>query len=144
MKKEKGIDDIFKHSLKDPVETEFKESDWDAFENMLDRQKPAGRVFWLPWIGRGRCSLLVFLGWLMFKPEATTTQQQTQQMAGNKPAKTGDQPTAVTPSAQQPQVATNKPGKDDNVISKPTNTAKNEQKTTLQNNVTQAYTAADN
>jgi hypothetical protein len=141
MKKEKGIDDIFKHSLKDPVETEFKESDWDAFENMLDRQKPAGRVFWLPLLGAAAAVVLVFLGWLMFKPEATTTQQQTQQMAGNKPAKTGDQPTAVTPSAQQPQVAvTNEPGKDGNVISKPTKMVKDEQTTTQQNNVARAYT----
>jgi hypothetical protein len=63
-------------------------------------------------------------------------------MAGNKPAKTGDQPTAVTQQQQQPQVAvTNEPGKDGNdVISKPTKMVKDEQTTTQQNNLARAYT----
>jgi hypothetical protein len=143
MKKEKGIDDIFKHSLQDPVqETGFRESDWDAFEHMLDKEKPARRIYWLPLLSAAAAVVLVFLGWLMFKPEATTTQQGTQQIAGNKPAKTGDQPATATQTAQQPQVAaTNQPGKVNDVISKPTNTVKDEQTTTQQNKVAQAYTA---
>ncbi len=142
MKKEKGIDDIFKHSLQDPVhETEFRESDWDAFEHMLDKEKPARRVYWLPLLSAAAAVILVFLGWLMFKPEATTTQQGTQQMAGNKPAKNGEQPAKVTHPEQQPQVATtNPPGKVNDAISKPTNTVKDEQPTTQQK-VAQAYTA---
>ncbi|MGF7081335.1 hypothetical protein [Mucilaginibacter sp. UYCu711] len=143
MKKEKGIDDIFKHSLQDPVqETEFAESDWDAFEHMLDKEKPARRIYWLPLLSAAAAVILVFLGWLMFKPEATTTQQGTQQIAGNKPAKTGDQPANVTSHGQQPQMAaTNQPGKSNDVISKPANAVKDEQTTTQQNKVAQAYTA---
>ncbi|MES2376491.1 MAG: hypothetical protein V4553_07925 [Bacteroidota bacterium] len=141
MKKEKGIDDIFKHSLKDPVdETVFRESDWDAFENMLDKDKPAGRVFWLPMLGAAAAVILVILGVWLFKPQTTIT-QGTQQTAGNKPAKTGNQPATITQPAQQPQVATNESGKGNNVISKPTNTVKDEQTTTQQNKVEQAYTA---
>jgi cytoskeletal protein RodZ len=141
MKKEKGIDDIFKHSLKDPVETEFRESDWDAFESMLDKDKPAGKVFWLPWISAAAAVILVFLGVWMFKPQATNT-QQTQQMTGNKPAKTGGEPTTVTQPVQQPQVAaTTDPAKVNDVISKPANTVKDEQTTTQQNKVAQHYTA---
>jgi hypothetical protein len=139
MKKEKGIDDIFKHSLQDPVqEIGFRESDWDAFEQMLDKEKPARRIYWLPLLSAAAAVILLFLGWLMFKPEATTTQQ----MAGNKPAKTGDQPANVTRPGQQPQVAaTNPPAKVNDVISKPTNTVKDEQTTTQHNKVAQAYTA---
>jgi hypothetical protein len=143
MKKEKGIDDIFKHSLQDPVqETGFRESDWDAFEHMLDKEKPARRIFWLPLLGAAAAVILVFLGLWMFKPQATTTQQGTQQIAGNKPAKTGEQPAKATQPEQQPQVAaTNQPQKVNDVISKPTNAVKDEQTTTQQNKVAQAYTA---
>jgi hypothetical protein len=62
MKKEKGIDDIFKHSLQDPVETEFRESDWDAFEHMLDRQKPARERILAAIVGCGRCSCISIFG----------------------------------------------------------------------------------
>lgn len=145
MKKEKGIDDIFKHSLQDPVEEPgYRESDWDAFENMLDKDKPARRIFWLPLLSAAAAVVLVFLGWLMFKPGATTTQQGTQQMAGNKnnkPAKTGG-PATVTQPAQQPQVATaTGPDRVNDVVSKSTNGVRDEQTTTQPTKVTQAYTA---
>lgn len=143
MKKEKGIDDIFKHSLQDPVqEPGFRESDWDAFEHMLDKEKPARRIYWLPLLSAAAAVILVFLGWLMFKPEATNMQQGTQQIARNKPAKNGEQPAKVTQPEQQPQVAaTNPPAKANDVISKPSNAVKNEQTTTQQNKVAQGYIA---
>ena len=62
MKKEKSIDDIFKHSLQDPVnEPAFRESDWDNFENMLDQGKRRGKVFWLPVLGSVAAVLLAFV-----------------------------------------------------------------------------------
>ncbi|HEY9535543.1 MAG TPA: hypothetical protein VIQ77_13460 [Mucilaginibacter sp.] len=103
MKKEKSIDDIFKHSLQDPVnEPAFRESDWDNFENMLDRGKRRGKVFWLPVLGSVAAVLLAFFGWWLFAPQTGTTATNKQQVAINKTTKT-----QAPAAAQQQQVATN-------------------------------------
>jgi hypothetical protein len=135
MKKEKGIDDIFKHGLRDPVdETEFRESDWDAFENMLDERKPKGGVFWLPMLGSAAAILLAFFGWWMFKPQ-TNTVQNTQQVAVNPKVTTQ----AQTPVARQQATAVNQPEKTGSIVSSSANTAKNEKTTTQQNKVQPQY-----
>jgi hypothetical protein len=137
MKKEKGIDDIFKHGLKDPVdETEFRESDWDAFENMLDERKPKGRVFWLPMLGSAAAILLAFFGWWMFKPQ-TNTVQNTQQVAINPKVTTQ----AQTPVAQQQASAVNQPEKSGSIVSNSANIAKKEKTTAQQNKVQPRYLA---
>lgn len=74
MKKEKdeGLDDLFRKGLADPVsEPAFRDADWDAMEQMLDKKKrrPA-IVYWLPYIGSVAALLLIFLGWMLFKPDA--------------------------------------------------------------------------
>ncbi len=49
--KDKGLDDLFKKKLEDPVDEagSFREEDWDALEQMLDQhKKPQGIVYWLP------------------------------------------------------------------------------------------------
>jgi hypothetical protein len=107
MKNEKGIDDLFKHSLKDPVdETAFRESDWSGLDNMLDEDKRRGKVFWLPILGSVAAVLLAFFGWWLFKPQATNTQQITQ-MVAKTPVRSKSQAT-VSQQAQQQQVAVNR------------------------------------
>jgi hypothetical protein len=139
MKKEKGIDDIFKLGLEDPVDqTEFRESDWGALENMLDnKDKRAGKVFWLPILGSVAAILLAVFGWWLFKPQATTVQQNKQQLAVTKTVK---QPNTVTQQAQQQTAATHQPEivNGNNVAP---NAAPHDKTTTQPNNVTPNYIA---
>lgn len=78
--KDKDLDDLFKSNLADPVyNTGFIEDDWDALEQMLD--KPAKRpaiVFWLP-ILSSAAAILIFFGWLLFKPLTVQNNWQKQQ-----------------------------------------------------------------
>jgi hypothetical protein len=122
MKKDKDIknlDEFFKQHLADPVDkAEFREDDWDALEQMLGKKR-RGVVFWLPYISSAAAVLLVFFGWLMFKPHGTDhaqkPQQQvavnhTQQTTVDKTQKT-QQPTVIsnTQKSQQQAVTTNQP-----------------------------------
>jgi hypothetical protein len=93
--KNKNIDNIFKHGLEDPVdEIGYREHDWDAFEQMLDKgKKPAKIVYWLPVISSVAAVLLLALGWWLFKPQVTDQQKPEQQL------------TAAHPHAAQPTIA---------------------------------------
>jgi hypothetical protein len=130
MKKEKGIDDIFKHSLQDPVnEPGFAERDWDALENMLDKNT-GGKVLWLRYVSAAAAVILIAFGWWIFKPAAINT-QNAQQVVKNKPAiqqpKTTDQQT----QPQQQVVAKQQPQTDESdIISKPVTAGKNDATTT--------------
>lgn len=142
MKKEKGIDDIFKNALRDPVnEPAFRESDWDNFDNMLDKEKRGGRVFWLPILSSAAAILLVFFGWWMFKPKGENTAQNAQQVAAHK-VNTKDSATAV----KQQQIAANgKPEANTSTTNvKPANTTAIEKTTTQQTNVQPQYAAGVN
>jgi hypothetical protein len=125
MKKEKGIDDIFKHSLQDPVnEPEFAERDWDALENMLDKNDNGGKVIWLRYVSAAAAVILVAFGWWLFKP-ATTNTQNAQQVVQNKPAI--NQPKLIDTQTRQQVVAKQQPqvGNEDEVLKQP---AKNSEK----------------
>ncbi|MFD2873056.1 hypothetical protein ACFS5N_11290 [Mucilaginibacter ximonensis] len=142
MKKEKSIDDIFRSALEDPAnEPAFREGDWDNFENMLDEGKRGGKVFWLPILGSVAAVLLAFIGWWIFKPQAGTAVQQTQQVATNKTTKT--EAPAVTVQPQQAATA----GQTETRIAttvKPANTAAIEKTTTQQTKAQQQYLAGAN
>lgn len=125
MKKEKGIDDIFRPSLQDPVnEPEFAERDWNALEDMLDKNRRGGRVIWLPYLSAVAAVLLIAFCWWMFKPAATNTQNAPQVVKAKpttKQPKVGD--TAVSRpvvAKQQPQ-----PGSDDAILKPTTETKDN-------------------
>jgi len=135
MKKEKGIDDIFKHGLGDPVdETAFRESDWDSLENMLDKDKRRGKVFWLPILSSAAALLLVFFGWWMFRSKPVNTQQNTQQVANNSITKKTMHDTAAQHA--QPQVAaTHQPEKTGTIVSKSPNTTADDKTFTQHNKV---------
>ncbi|MFD2144635.1 hypothetical protein [Mucilaginibacter antarcticus] len=106
MKKEKGIDDIFKHSLQDPVnEPEFAAHDWDAFENMLDNKAATGgRVLWLRYLSAAAAVIIIAFCWWMFKPTATEIQQS---VVKNK--KENQSPVIDTLGGAQPQIAIKQP-----------------------------------
>jgi hypothetical protein len=78
MNPENELDDLFKKRLEDPVDNQsYSEADWDALEQMLDKQKkPRGVVYWLPVFGSVAALLLLFLGYMVFRPKT----------AGPKPA----------------------------------------------------------
>jgi hypothetical protein len=94
MKTQNNIDKIFKHGLEDPVdEAAFREGDWDALEQMLDKDKKRrpGVIFWLP-ILSSAAVLLIFLGWWIFRPQVTDHAQKShQQVAINQTKKTQQQ-----------------------------------------------------
>jgi hypothetical protein len=72
MKKEtdEDLDKLFKKGLEDPInEAAFRETDWDAMEQLLDegKKRPA-IIFLLPWLSTAAAVVLVLLGWLIFRP----------------------------------------------------------------------------
>jgi len=78
--KDKVLDNLFKKQLEDPVnETGFREEDWDAFEQLLDKPKRRpGIVFWLTALSSA-AAVLIFLGWLFFRPGFVANEQKQQQ-----------------------------------------------------------------
>jgi hypothetical protein len=139
IKKEKGIDDIFKHGLEDPVnEPAFRESDWDNFDNMLDKKKRGGRVFWLPILSSAAALLLVFFGWWMFKPKNGNTTQNTQQAAASKPVVKD-----TVKAAQQQIAATGQPNANTTNV-KPANSSAIEKTTTQPTSAQPQYLAGTN
>ncbi|WP_426671176.1 outer membrane beta-barrel protein [Mucilaginibacter sp. McL0603] len=69
--KDEDLDKLFKKGLEDPVsEPAFRDADWDAMEQMLDKgKKRPAIIFWLPIIGSAAALILIFLGYLFLKPE---------------------------------------------------------------------------
>ena len=76
MKKEKDedLDKLFKNGLEDPVnEPVYRESDWEAMEQLLDQgKKRPGTIFLLPWLSTAAAIIQVVLGWLFLKPKTET------------------------------------------------------------------------
>jgi hypothetical protein len=68
---DKGLDDLFKKKLEDPVDqTVYKEEDWANLEQMLDKHKKRkGIIYLLPVISSIAALLLLFLGWWNFRPQ---------------------------------------------------------------------------
>jgi hypothetical protein len=67
--KDKELDDFLRKGLEDPVDkTQYQEKDWDALEQMLDKDKKRrGIVYWLPVLSAVAALLLLFLGWWAFQ-----------------------------------------------------------------------------
>jgi hypothetical protein len=78
--KDKKLDDIFRAGLEDPAHhAVYKENDWSALEDMLDkRTKRRGVVYWLPVLGSAAALLLLFLGWWMFRTNPVQTSSKLQ------------------------------------------------------------------
>ncbi|HTD97955.1 MAG TPA: hypothetical protein VK668_01660 [Mucilaginibacter sp.] len=94
MKKEKDedLDSLFRKKLEDPVnEPAFRDADWDAMEQMLDkRKKRAGIIYWLPLLGSVAALLLLFLGWMFFRPQVVKHTKQEQVAVSRRPRLTPD------------------------------------------------------
>src|ERR1700748_1144002 len=83
--KDEDLDKLFKKGLEDPVnEPAFREADWGAMEQMLDKgKKRPAIIYWLPVIGSAAALVLLFLGYLFFKPDAVKPGKK-EQMAVNQ------------------------------------------------------------
>jgi len=94
MNNEQDIDKLFRRGLTDPVnEPGFREDDWDNLEQLLDGgKKRRGIVYWLPVISSVAAMLLLVLGWWLFKPEKSQTEQKPKQMAVTKQLKQQQKP----------------------------------------------------
>ena len=81
--KDKGLDDLFKKKLEDPVDQiRYEEGDWDALEQMLDQQKrKRGIIYLLPILSGVAALFLLFLGWWLFKPQTTNNTSTTKLQA---------------------------------------------------------------
>ncbi|MBW4891394.1 hypothetical protein KXQ82_16820 [Mucilaginibacter sp. HMF5004] len=71
---EEGLDNIFKQRLKEPDSAaEYRESDWDAFEQMLDgEEKKRPVILWLRIAGGIAAALLLVFGWLYMQTDNAT------------------------------------------------------------------------
>jgi len=87
MKKEEDLDKLFKSGMEDPVnEPVYREADWDAMEQMLDKQKKrGGMIFWLPIIGTAAALILLFLGLWLYKPQTVKNNGNQQASAVQHP-----------------------------------------------------------
>jgi len=107
--KDEELDKLFRRGLEDPVnETAFRETDWDAMEQMLDKSKKRSAiVYWLPIIGSAAALVLIFLGYLFLKPDVVKPGKK-DQIAVTHPAKpadngkTGDQTKSNTGTSGEP------------------------------------------
>jgi hypothetical protein len=84
--KDEDLDKLFKKGLEDPVsEPAFRDADWDAMEQMLDKHKKRPAIiFWLPIIGSAAALILIFLGYLFLKPEVIKPGKKEQMAVANK------------------------------------------------------------
>jgi hypothetical protein len=86
MNEEQDIDKIFRQKLGEPVndETSYREDDWDALEQLLDKgKKRRGIVYWMPFISSVAAILLIVLGWWLFKPQTTVDVQKPKKQLAN-------------------------------------------------------------
>jgi hypothetical protein len=81
--KDEDLDKLFRKGVEDPVnEAAFRDSDWDAMEQMLDKgKKRPAIVYWLPVIGSAAALVLIFLGYLFLKPEVVKPAKEKQMAA---------------------------------------------------------------
>lgn len=86
--REKELDELFRKGLEDPTRNaNFREDDWDAMEALLDQDKRrTGMIYWLPLAGGIAAALLLFLGWLLWRPNEQPV------MVKSKPVKHVPQP----------------------------------------------------
>jgi hypothetical protein len=79
------IDSIFKKHLEDPArQFPYNDEDWDALEQLLDKDKKPRRIMWLPIISSIAAMLLLVIGWWFFKPATVINKPVKQQVAVKK------------------------------------------------------------
>jgi hypothetical protein len=103
MKEEQDIDKIFRQKLGDPVnQTAYREDDWNALEQLLDKNKKRrGVIYWLPVLSSVAAILLLVLGWWLFKPQASDgAQKPTKQLANVQQLKKQQAPNIDEPKAK--------------------------------------------
>lgn len=85
--KDEELDKLFRKGLEDPVdEAAYREADWDAMEQMLDkRKKRPAIIYWLP-LSSAAALILIFLGWLFFRPVVVKDQQNEPIVKAQHPA----------------------------------------------------------
>ena len=134
------IDDIFKKRLEDPArQFSYNDEDWDALEQLLDKDKPRRRIMWLPIISGIAAMLLLVFGWWFFKP-ATTIDKPAKQRVVVKQVPDA-LPADTTAARSQQQVAVNavpdtaaKPGQKDQGVTRQGNIAPKNQLNNLATN----------
>jgi hypothetical protein len=115
--KDEDLDNLFKKRLEDPVnESTFRDEDWDAMEQMLDKgKKRPAIIYWLPVIGSAAALLLIFLGYLFFKPEVVKPTKQGQMTVAhrhNPDSSSNNSNSNKERVAPKDYAATNRPKKD--------------------------------
>ncbi len=75
---DKKLDDLFKKRLENPDEQSgYREEDWDALEDMLDKRKRrTGIIYLLPILSGVAALMLVFVGWWFFEQKANQINHQ--------------------------------------------------------------------
>jgi hypothetical protein len=120
--KDEDLDKLFKKGLEDPVsEPTFRDVDWDAMEQKLDKgKKRPVIIFWLPVIGSAAALILIFLGYLYLKPEVV------------KPGKKEQMAVAAHPDTNSANQAKNNTGTSGEPARKGADSSKQQTQTTAQ------------
>lgn len=86
IEKDDNLDKLFKTGLEDPVnEPAFRDTDWDAMEQMLDkRKKRSAIVYWLPIVSSAAALVIIFLGYLFLRTDVVKPGKN-EQVAANHP-----------------------------------------------------------
>ena len=86
IEKDDNLDKLFKTGLEDPVnEPAFRDTDWDAMEQMLDkRKKRSAIVYWLPIVSSAAALVIIFLGYLFLRTDVVKPGKK-DQVAANHP-----------------------------------------------------------
>jgi hypothetical protein len=111
---EEGLDNIFKQGLKEPGHlADYRESDWDAFEQMLDeKEKKRPVIFWLRIASGIAAMLLLGFGWLYMQKANDGVKPMKQPLAVHTETKSNGSNTSniaatkqTSPSAQNHTIA---------------------------------------
>ena len=88
--KDEELDKLFRKGLEDPVnEAAYREADWDAMEQMLDKPKKRPAIIYLLPLSSAAALILIFLGWLFFRPVVVKHQQNEPIVKAQHPASSG-------------------------------------------------------
>jgi hypothetical protein len=84
--KDEDLDKLFRKRLEDPVnEPAFRDADWDAMEQMLDKgKKRPAIIYWLPVLGSVAALLLLFIGYMFLKTDVVKPVKQQQMSASHQ------------------------------------------------------------
>ena len=87
---DKELDNLFKHGLDHHTDPPYREEDWIALEQLLDkRSKKRAVMYWLPVLAGIAALLLIYLGWGALRPRMENRPKKMSAVTQHKNKNTG-------------------------------------------------------